>query len=150
MKEIMENNRGVTLIALIVTIIILLILAGITIGTGTSNIQGTEESKMTTELKMVQHAAIERSTKVSITQEAYPGKAYHSMEEIKNDVANIKEKIQLKDTEAMNYYLLKKEDLQELGITNTEDQYIINYKTGEVINQTQQITPKGNLLYISL
>ena len=41
-----------------------------------------------------------------------------------------------------------KEDLSKLGITNTEDEYIINYERGEVINLTQIRTNSGEALYV--
>ena len=53
--------------------------------------------------------------------------------------------IDLKGTE---YRKLQKSDLEELGITGEKDIYIVNYKTGEVINQTQKVTKTGVALYI--
>ena len=40
------------------------------------------------------------------------------------------------------------EYLKELNITKATDTYIVNYKTGEVINATQMVTNKGTPLYI--
>lgn len=145
----MKQEKGITLIALVITIIVLLILAGIAVTSGTIGIGETEDRKLVTELGIVEHAALERYTKANITKEAYPGTAYQTLEQLKTDISQMKDEIQLQDTNIENYYLLKKEDLEELGITNTEDQYIINYKTGEVINQTKQKTTKGKVLYIN-
>ena len=38
--------------------------------------------------------------------------------------------------------------LENLGITDEKDIYIVNYKTGEVINKTQKVTNKGKALYV--
>jgi len=47
----MKNNRGVTLVALVVTVIILLIIAGISIGTITNSFEKTENAKLEAEIK---------------------------------------------------------------------------------------------------
>ena len=54
---------------------------------------------------------------------------------------------------AKEYYNLKSfvknnEQFKELGITDIKDTYIVNYKTGEVYNETQKTTNDGNILYI--
>ena len=67
------NQKGVTLIVLVITIIVLIIIAGISIGTGISGMKQAKENKLLTELGMVNHAALERYTKVSLTKETYPG-----------------------------------------------------------------------------
>ena len=36
------------------------------------------------------------------------------------------------------YYKLAPDKLREIGITNTRDTYIVNYKTGEVINESKK------------
>ena len=35
-----------------------------------------------------------------------------------------------------------------MDIYNIKDTYIVNYKTGEVYNETQKTTNDGNILYI--
>ena len=43
---------------------------------------------------------------------------------------------------------LDKASLLEIGIRDTDDEYIVNYVSGEVINITKKKTTKGNVLYI--
>ena len=45
------------------------------------------------------------------------------------------------------YYRLSESDLKEMGVTQAQDSYIINYKTGEVINETLKATRTGVPLY---
>lgn len=47
-----------------------------------------------------------------------------------------------------DYYKLDKASLLEIGIKDTNDEYIINYVSGEVINITQKTTSKNNALYV--
>ena len=98
------------------------------------------------ELNIVQHAILERYTKAIFTHENYPGKILSSdsaeLKEIKNEGIELKGK----DTE---YYKLSQEsEFKELGIENTEDEYVVNYETGEVFNLTQKKTKSGKILYV--
>ena len=39
--------------------------------------------------------------------------------------------------------------LLEIGIKDSDDEYVINYISGEVINITQKLTSDGKALYIT-
>ena len=146
-----NKNNGITLIALVITIIILLIIASVSIGGSKISGKASKDNVLLSELNMVQHAALERETKVLMTGESYPGVPYDSVTEAQTAVGS---EITLQDnsinskTGKSNYYLLNSTELGKLGITNTEDEYIINYKLGEVINKTQLKTSEGELLYL--
>ena len=55
------------------------------------------------------------------------------------------EDIALKGAE---YKELSVSDLEKLGITQEDNIFIVNYKTGEVINKTLKVTNSGKALYI--
>ncbi len=99
---------------------------------------------------MVQHALLERYTKSQLTKEELPGTNIE-IEEVKKIIEEInnqtKSNIELKgkDTE---YKELSKQDLENLGITNEKDTFIVNYKTGEVINKTKKMTKSNKALYV--
>lgn len=152
---ISRNNKGITLIALVITIVVLLIIASISIIGGIEGAKTAAENKLLTELDMVQHAVLERYTKVCVTKEAVPGTP-----KTITDVNIIAEGIDLKgqeyDDNEINesdigtykyYYELDLDDLKKLGITNAKDTYIVNYSTGEVFNETTPKTPSGKTLY---
>ena len=150
-----KNEQAITLIALVITIVVMLILAGITINMGLQGVDEAKDNKLISELGMVNHALLERKTKASLTHEEYPGTPYTDFSEINTIIGEINSQntesttITLKDTEnPENYYLLDKTALKQLGITDTEDEYIVNYETGEVINKTQKVTPSGKALYM--
>lgn len=143
----MKNEKGITLIVLVITIIVLLIIVGISIGSGKEEIKDAKKNKLLSELDMVQHAILERYTKYSLTkdQNLLVGNVLDetSLIEIEKKMG-----IELQDEEhPENYYKLTKEELKQLGIKNTEDTYIVNYKTGEVINETSQKTYDNKPLY---
>lgn len=153
----LKNEKGITLIALVVTILVLLILAAITINVGKQNIKDAREDTLLSELGMVQNAVLQRKTKVEITYEAYPGDKV-DIATVNSIIAEINsqqigENIKLKDNSVgkeNNYYLLTASNngLNNLGITKSENEYIVNYETGEVINFTTKVTESGKPLYI--
>lgn len=152
-KSIVKNQSGVTMIALIITIIVLLIIASISIGSALNSHETAAKNKLLTEVGMVQHAALERYTKqVTIGNEDFPGEEYTSKSEIEADIDKIKNDSKLSEilnnTTPEDYYFLDKNALKNLGVTVTEDSYIINYKLGIAINATVQVTEDGQPLYV--
>lgn len=157
-KRKTKEEKGITLIALAVTIIVLLILAGITINTGLSGTDEARENAKLSELGMVQHAILQRKTKIDLTHEEYPGQTIEEanidldgvIREINANKSSEEEAVVRKDTNNENYYLLTNSNggFSDLGISDSEDEYIVNYETGEVINYTTKVTKSGKPLYI--
>ena len=156
-KEIVKE-KGITLIALIITVIILAILAGVTISFSRKDIGNSTESSQLSELGIIQNAVLQKKIKVDLTGETYPGQKITdlsiNLDELIEDI-NYKKafgevSISRKDTNDENYYLISEANgaCKELGIKNVEDEYIVNYETGEVINYTLRITANGKPLYI--
>ena len=145
-----RENKGITMVALITTIILLLIISGISITGVIRGLDETEESSQVSQLNMIQHALLERSTKAQFTQEELPGTEINE-QELQNVVNEINEKstnkIILKGN-MQDYKELSTNDLKNLGISKDKNIYIVNYKTGEVINKTIKVTKSGRALYI--
>ena len=157
-KKVINSEKGITLLALVITIVVLIILASITVNIGKEGIKESKEDAMLSELAMVQNAILQRKTKADLTQEDYPGETMETaginleevIEEINDNKASGEEEISKKDSDNNHYYFLSTENggLEALGITNSEDAYIVNYETGEVINYTTKLTGTGKPLYI--
>ena len=157
-KKVINKEKGITLLALVVTIIMLIILASTIVNIGQNEIKESEENAKLSELGIVQNAILQRKTKADLTDEDYPGETIieadinleETIEEMNNHRASGEEEITKKDDDNSNYYFLSTENggLEELGITNSEDAYIVNYETGEVINYTTKLTGTGKPLYI--
>ncbi len=143
-----RKNNGITLVALVITIVLLLVISGISI---TGTLRGHKETlsaKQLSELEMVQHSILERNTKAQLTKEELPGTDVNiaEVQEIIKDInSKTGDSIELKGTE---YKKLEKPDLENLGITSEDDTFIVNYKTGEVINETVRVTNLNKALYI--
>ena len=157
-KRVIKDEKGITMVALVMTIIVMLILAGITINLGKNGIKESKENAMLSEVGMIQNAVLQRKTKVDLTSEEYPGQNLDDaginldnlISEINSKKSSEEESVTRKDAENTDYYLLSNSNngLQELGITNAEDEYIVNYKTGEVINYTPKVNNSGKPLYV--
>lgn len=144
----MRENKGITIVTLVITIILLIIISGISITGVITNKKEVEASKQVTELKIIQHAILQKYTASLLTKEILPGDLIDNeqLNEIVNEInSKTGENIILKGTE---YKELNTEDLKKLGIIDQEDVYIVNYMTGEVINKTQKVTKTGVALYI--
>lgn len=147
----MKSNKGITLIALVITMIILLILGGISFTVGNNMIEEAQDKKLVSELNMVQHAILEQYAKYKTTKDAsYIVGNKMELAEVKNiansigiELGNIPDSYANKD-----YYKLDKLSLLKIGIENTEDEYIVNYISGEVINNTKKHTNDNKALYV--
>lgn len=157
----LKNEKGVTLAALTITIIILLILASVGTYSGIEALRSANEESQISELEMLQHVVLENYSKYLITHnvERYIVGKPLSYAEVKTLVNGIDSSITLKindydseeETESKivkSYYLLENTHLQEMSVNQVESgEYIVNYKTGEVINKSVQKTKSGKPLY---
>ena len=122
----LKNNNGISLLALIITIIVIIILASIV---GVNMAKPTEKAtiaKVLNEFIEVENAvAIQgKLAKVAGGNYRYYGISVESMGK-PYTINGI--------TYSGNYYLLTKDDLVMLGINSAPREYLVNYETGDVI-----------------
>lgn len=145
-----KTQKGITLVSLIITIIILLIISSIGINFGINGINSTKDSKLEAELNMVQHAILEQYTKYKTTKDMVylvgnkvsEEQLRQITEELEITLVNIPDTYSNKD-----YYKLDKASLNKIGIRETNNEYIVNYISGEVINITKKILSDNSPLY---
>ena len=154
MKKTKENN-GVALVTLTVTIIVLLIISGIAVYSGTHNIDKTRDQLLLTELEQVKH---------------FVGEKYLDYMKVKSAKLLVGTKLNSSEIDLLQqnlgvtfisipntysederaYYRLTPENLIKIGIENCENTYVVNYISGEVINETKLKTSTGQTLYTYL
>lgn len=140
-----RDNKGITLIALAITIIVLIIIAGIVLNGGNNSIKMTKSNKMLADLDIVQHACLERYTEYKLTKnESILKGTVITYSEAQNVASSME--INSLSNEGV-YYELNPEDLKSLGLSESEDTYIVNYEKGIVMNKTTKQTPNGDNLY---
>lgn len=158
MKECKKNQKGITLIALVLTIIVLSILAGVSIGEASKRKNSVREAKDVTafsELTKIQQAILERYIKYkqfgNINELVGEKLEYTYVQNLLNEY-----EIELKvnsidaDDDEYKYYKLDKEGLKTLGLSNihNNDEFIVNYSSGEVFNKSKKKATNGTVLYI--
>lgn len=144
-----KNKNGITIVSLIITIVILLILASVTIYTGTGVMKQANFQTINTNMMLIQakaktiseQAKFNKDDDGNIDTNIYKGINITDNDKM-NEMANSKviEKINklINDNvieDASKCYLLSKEDLESMGLEkiDIDDGYIVNYETGEVI-----------------
>ena len=161
----MKKESGETLIALIITIIVLFIILGVSIG-AVSNVKETvsnaDKDKLLANLYGIQYATLETYTKYKQTENenVLVGTSIN-WEDANSAINGISSDIELKGINydelaskginvgaSKKYYKLEKEDIEKLGMDGIEDTYIVNYETGEVINYTEKMTVDNEPLYV--
>lgn len=128
------NQRGITIISLIITIIILLILASVTVYMGDNVIKQAKLQTINTNMMLIQVKikTIAEQAKFNKDTSNYKGTVISNVSNNKK----IEELINNGIVEDANkYYLLSKDDLDSMGLEkiDIEDGYMVNYDTEEVI-----------------
>ena len=162
----MKNENGITLVVLVVTIIVMLIIAGISINMGTDSVNSTRDRKYQGELEVIQQACITEYTRAKDLGYLNDTKTVPAnfigtlipeseLEYLPNGNAFLlKENVEIKNSEDDNYVAYKNyfrvdpKQLEQLGVLDAEDTYIINYYTGEVYNETKKVSSEGYPLYV--
>lgn len=147
----MKSKNGVTMISLMLTLAIMMILTVLGATFGADAIKQTKDNKLVSELEMVQHAVLEQYTKYQVVKDV---SLLVGNKMTKQEVESIAQNLGIglaiiPDTYSnKDYYKLDKASLLELGINNSEDEYIVNYVSGEVINITKHTTSDNKVLYV--
>ena len=150
MKKQKENMKGITLIALVITIIVLLILAGVSISMLTGDNGIITQAQRAKEL--TEASSEEEYIQLLVIGYNIDKKAYG--EELKNVEFNtVENTTSIMDTETGitygdGWYYLKPEDVKDYELKNS---YIIDYETGKYIkyNENKHEILTNELLCIS-
>ena len=149
----MKENKGITLISLIVTMVVMSIILAITVATmkkDNNTVKETKSSMKTYELQEIQQVVFENYIKyIQTKNEDYlVGTKCTSASELTQYETELGITFKEKSEYGNYFFLDSSEALDKLGISNTKDKFIVNYKTGEVLNYTTKKTSDGEVLYI--
>lgn len=151
-----KNKKGITLVALTITIIVLLMLAGITISLGSDSINESRDKKLLAEVEMIQQAAITEYTKASQLGLLGTGTIPSNFVGTTVSVSSLNALINWEVTAdeiladiSKSYFRLTQDNLADLNITSsTSYTFIVNYYSGEVYNESKK-TSEDETVYIS-
>ena len=169
----MKNNNGITMITLVITIIILLILAGVSIGTGNNIIKQSNLENIKTNMLLIKVKAKEYVENANFKL----GTNFETSADKENRIISAKEELkgeEIKDISIFNenidinqdqlttdnsnyiyYYKLTTENLVNIGLSNVKSDekngyYIVKYNlkdsTIEIYN-TKGFDDEGNVVY---
>ncbi len=171
--QIHEKNGGVTLVVLVITIIVLLILAGITLNFGLSTIYEVTDDRTGTELAMVEQALVQQYT-LLITQNQDDRIATEISENVlledDTDRPEILIGTRIADVSTLNsygfakyivdyintsdmtyeeyYYLLDQSDLEALGVKYNSEEDQENQERSYIVNySTGEVFDIVNKIY---
>lgn len=125
----MRNKKGISLITLIITIVVLIILAGISIFIGYEySINKANFAKIYNEMKEVSNAVKERGLENRLDNVSYPFVGKKLTEDDSIEVNGV--------IYGDEYYLVTGQEISSsLGVKNVTRDYVVNYSTGEVISK---------------
>lgn len=125
-----KNEKGITLTTLVITIIIILILAGTLTYAGSSIIKSAKLQTINTDLLLIQAKVktLEEKANFEGKPELLVGVNINTNTQLLNSVGITT----VQETDKF-YSISNEEDLNKLGVSvNTNSEYIVNYTDGEV------------------
>ena len=143
----MKKNEGITMLVLVITVILLLILSGISINTG-NNIKNLKTNMLLIEVKGKEYVENgnfnlgtsfdkltdenEKNKRIELAKSKLKGTEITSVSDLNSNFGITQEQFQQEQTNLIFYYKLTKEDLEELGMSNEDSNnqkggYIIKY-----------------------
>ena len=144
----MKQEKGITLVALVITVLVMSILAGTAISSGRSNIDSNKVIAFIQELKIVQsevNVIVEKQKQGNTSYDAIGIEVSRLDTETMTKL--VKGPLQGKTAEEIidfKYYRVS--DLQQMGIENVNQSVLINLKTREVIS-VNGIEDAGKMCY---
>ena len=121
-----KNEKGVTLVALIITIIVMIILASITIAASSNLNKESQVKNLKTNMLLIQAKA----------EEIYNKKEYGEIEELPGDNVTDSGILSALGGDSENTRQLKKGGAYPEGLKVDSDDFYVNYKKGEVYSKT--------------
>lgn len=150
-----NTQKGITLVALVITIILMLILFGVVYKFSKDAIEKTKLEDIKTNMLLIKGKAKTFYDRFSFSEiDALPGVSYDpSGANPENYVISNRLKTKLQ-AEGGTYYILEEEDLEEYGLEtidmDNEKFYIVDYENGEVYYSLGYTNPENEQTYYSL
>jgi len=119
------NQKGITVISLVITIVIMLILASVTIYVGTDSIEHTKMVSFVSSMQLIQ-----KKVEKIVEEGNYMGYGADLTTEQETELKNILEIEDVSNFKYFDSHSIK----EQLGIENIEDEIVINFITREVIS----------------
>lgn len=136
----MKKDKGITLASLVITIIVLLIIAGISVYSGTDIIKRAKLEELKTNMLLVETKAKEcvenanfKLGKIdNLDDDEKQNRIEEATKELKGIKINNADNIDIEQSEYNYYYELTEDNLKDMGLSNiklsdTDELYIVKY-----------------------
>ena len=135
MKNITKDNKGITLVALIITIIIMLILVSVTTYTGLDTYKSTQVVKFVTEMQLLQ-TKIDDLVASKTTQELNNMALQNvTSEKQVNAIVNAFKQDEITTANTSKYKVFTKNDiLNLLDVEGVQNDILVNFETREIVS----------------
>ena len=141
-KKCIRENSGITLTTLVITVIVLLILAGVATSTGIEAIENTKHTKFVAELKIMQsHVNQWYEDCKPNNNETFEGNIANKFTAVSAKNATEDEQAQttlnssnILSSEYGNYYLLQESQKSALGIEGVSQDVLVSVKDRKVVS----------------
>ena len=172
----MKKNNGITMVALVITVIILLILSGISINAGSNIITKSKLENIKTDMMLikvkgkeyVENANFnlgtsfekltdenEKNTRLENAKTKLKGTEIENIEDLDSKLSITSDKFKEEKENMIYYYKLSTQDLEDMGIENVKSdekngEYIIKYDIKNIeieIYNTQGFKNKDKYYY---
>ena len=144
LKKISKNTKGITLMALVITIVLLLILASISVYSGVNVVKSSRFTSFTAELKIMQTHVNEIYQKYTDGGSIDVGGNTYTGDEILNigkDIAQVTDKANIAFTSAgsgitdrTGYKYFDQQTIKDLNIEGVEEEFFINIQKRSIIS----------------
>lgn len=129
-----RNNKGITIVSLVITIILLIIITSVTIYIGNNIIKQVTLQNVNTDMMLIKAKVktIAEQAKFNKDNSNYKGTPLAQVPDNKKIDKLVEEEIV---EDITKYYLLSKADLDSMGLEKVDiaDGYLVNYENEEVI-----------------
>ena len=138
----MKNNRGMTLVSVVVMIVILAIIASLYILTTTKTVREAKKVQREENISIIRSFVAKVGTQRETAGYITPAdiKIYgKQLDKVFLDgIFGEHESYKMIDgSNIEDWYLLENDDLEEMGITYLDEVYYVNYHTGEVYEKEE-------------
>lgn len=128
----MKNQKGITLITLVITIVILIIITGVVTYNGLESVNISQKTAFISELEMIQAKVnvIYEERKASSEKIEY----YNSIGQDISSLEDTRVNEALGQTSKDGFRFFNQEDLKKLDLDNINQEVLINYDTREIVS----------------
>lgn len=137
MKNRTKDNKGITLIALIVTIIVMLILASVTTYTGIDAYKNSQVTKFVTQMQLLQ-AKVDDLVETKTTEELNNmGLLSVTTSQETNAIVNAFKQEEITTADTNKYKVFTSDKILEiLDVEDVDSNIIVNFETREIVSAT--------------